>query len=290
MTHDPRDDFDHPNLPPGHRLRRHALYRIARDQPAAPGHQASPEHQAAGDFASWVVGMQGALRGEAGSDVPCGSCTACCTASQFVHIGPDETDTLLHIPHALLFPAPRMPRGDVLLGYDERGRCPMLIDDECSIYEHRPRTCRTYDCRVFPAAGLRAGEEDDDKALIDRQTQRWRFTYPTADDRIRHDAVRAAAAYLDRHPEVFADGTAPTAATPRGARGRDARRLPRARRSDRRADRGGSRSRCGPGRVGAAITRVGVQSSKTSWSCSPRWGARRLMRHGAAGARNGAPG
>jgi hypothetical protein len=28
MTHDEADDFDHPNLPPGHRLRRHVLYRL----------------------------------------------------------------------------------------------------------------------------------------------------------------------------------------------------------------------------------------------------------------------
>lgn len=28
MTHDERDDFDHPLLPEGHRLRRHVLYRI----------------------------------------------------------------------------------------------------------------------------------------------------------------------------------------------------------------------------------------------------------------------
>ncbi len=30
MTHDPRDDFDHPALPAGHRLRPHVLYRIGR--------------------------------------------------------------------------------------------------------------------------------------------------------------------------------------------------------------------------------------------------------------------
>ena len=30
MTHDPRDDFDHPLLPEGHPLRRHVLYRIRR--------------------------------------------------------------------------------------------------------------------------------------------------------------------------------------------------------------------------------------------------------------------
>ncbi|UGS36225.1 GNAT family N-acetyltransferase [Capillimicrobium parvum] len=28
MTHDPRDDFDHPLVPEGHRLRRHVLYRL----------------------------------------------------------------------------------------------------------------------------------------------------------------------------------------------------------------------------------------------------------------------
>jgi RimJ/RimL family protein N-acetyltransferase len=28
MTHDPVEDFDHPQLPPGHPLRRHVLYRL----------------------------------------------------------------------------------------------------------------------------------------------------------------------------------------------------------------------------------------------------------------------
>jgi RimJ/RimL family protein N-acetyltransferase len=30
MTHSPADDFDHPNLAEGHRLRRHVLYRLQR--------------------------------------------------------------------------------------------------------------------------------------------------------------------------------------------------------------------------------------------------------------------
>jgi ribosomal-protein-alanine N-acetyltransferase len=30
MSHSPDDDFDHPALPVGHRLRRHVLYRLAR--------------------------------------------------------------------------------------------------------------------------------------------------------------------------------------------------------------------------------------------------------------------
>lgn len=37
MTHDPADDFDHPGMPPSHRLVRHVLYRLSRsahDEPS----------------------------------------------------------------------------------------------------------------------------------------------------------------------------------------------------------------------------------------------------------------
>jgi hypothetical protein len=117
-----------------------------------------------------------------------------------VHIGPDETDTLALIPGKLLFPAPGLPEGHVLLGYDERGHCPMLVDGRCSIYEHRPRTCRTYDCRVFPAAGVSA---DDDKIFIVRQSRRWVFGFPADVDRREYEAVRAAARFLvERRDEL----------------------------------------------------------------------------------------
>jgi Fe-S-cluster containining protein len=169
------------------------------------------EHELeAGDFSPWLEEMQHALRGERDSDVPCGTCTACCTASQFVHIGPDETDALAHIPAQLLFPAPRLARGHVLMGYDERGHCPMLVDGGCSIYAHRPRTCRTYDCRIFAAAGLeadaaadRADGRDPHKAGVARQADRWRFGFTTPDDRLRADAVRAAVTFVREHPDVL---------------------------------------------------------------------------------------
>ena len=32
MTRDPRDDFDHQGLPPGHQLQGHVLYRLSREQ------------------------------------------------------------------------------------------------------------------------------------------------------------------------------------------------------------------------------------------------------------------
>jgi uncharacterized protein len=164
----------------------------------------------AGALSSWLRAMRGALRGERASDVPCGACTACCASHQFVQIGPDETDTLAHIPAALLVAAPRLPRGHVVLGYDEHGRCPMLTDGGCSVYEHRPSACRTYDCRVFAATGVDPG---DDQPMVRRQARRWRFDLPTDADRALHGALRAAAAFLREHPEESPDGTPPANAT-----------------------------------------------------------------------------
>ena len=109
-----------------------------------------------------------------------------------MHVAPDETDTLARIPQSLLSPAPGMPDGYVVLGYDERGHCPMLAEGRCTIYEHRPRTCRTYDCRIFAATGLEVDAEDDHKAPIAAQAARWRFAFPTDEDRRRRAAVRTA--------------------------------------------------------------------------------------------------
>jgi len=169
------------------------------------------EPLAAGSFSSWLAGLRRALGGEGISDVPCGGCTACCASSQFVHIGPDEAETLARIPAELLFPAPRMPRGNVLLGYDENGHCPMLIGGGCSIYEHRPRTCRTYDCRIFPAAGVEI--DDGDHAAIARRARRWRFDFPDDVDRVEHEAVRAAARFVRERADLLPAGAAPANST-----------------------------------------------------------------------------
>jgi uncharacterized protein len=160
----------------------------------------------AGDFATWKLEMQRAIRSEASSDVACATCTACCTSSQFIHVAPDETDALAHIPKALLFPAPNMAKGHVLLGYNEHGHCPMLVNTQCSIYEHRPRTCRTYDCRIFAAAGVVV--EEPDKTLIAKQAMRWQFSNA---DSIEHRAVRAATKFLRAHSKELSH--APTTST-----------------------------------------------------------------------------
>ena len=97
------------------------------------------------------------------------------------------------------------------MGYDERGHCPMLVEGACSIYEHRPRTCRSYDCRVFPATGVAL--DDSGKELIAGRASRWRFSYPTERDEILHGAVRAAADYVRAHHHDLPEGAAPATAT-----------------------------------------------------------------------------
>lgn len=179
----------------------------------ADGDVTEEQPLSAGGFSAWLVEFQRALRDEGESVVPCDGCTACCTSSQFIHIGPDEVETLAHIPAELLFPAPRLPTGNVLLGYDANGHCPMLIDGECSIYEHRPRTCRTYDCRVFPAAGIEL--DDEDKLPIARQARRWRFAFPEEADQIEHAAARAAARFAREHEDLLPEDVVPANATQR---------------------------------------------------------------------------
>lgn len=156
----------------------------------------------AGEFSTWLHATRDALAAGGGADVPCGECTACCRSSYFIHVEPDERAALAAIPEALLFPAPGRADGHRVLGFDEDGCCPMLVDDRCSIYADRPRTCRSYDCRVFAAADILAGAND--KAPVAERAMRWRFSFPTEQDGAEHAAVKSAAMFLREHAEHFA--------------------------------------------------------------------------------------
>jgi uncharacterized protein len=125
----------------------------------------------------------------------------------FIPIKPEETRTIQRIPRALLFPAPGLPKGHVLMGYDDQGRCPMLVDNECSIYEDRPQTCRDYDCRVFAATGIAVDPET--QAEIASRVQAWAFNYESEGSREEHRIVQAAAAFLEKNRDLFPPGSLP---------------------------------------------------------------------------------
>jgi Fe-S-cluster containining protein len=125
----------------------------------------------------------------------------------FILIKPEETQTIRQIAPALLFPAPGLPKGHVVMGYSDKGHCPMLIDDKCSIYDHRPQTCRDYDCRVFAATGVAVDPRI--QAEIANRVKAWAFGYESEESRGEHRNVMAAAAFLRNNGDLFPQGSIP---------------------------------------------------------------------------------
>lgn len=142
----------------------------------------------------WAAGYRLAVEEGTATTVACGTCTACCRSYHFVDIGPEETDALAHIPAELLFPAPGKPPGHRVMGHDVQGRCPMLGETGCTIYEHRPRACRVYDCRMFAASGVTA-----DQPQVAARAERWKFEIADQTDNREARAISVAAAYLAEH-------------------------------------------------------------------------------------------
>lgn len=174
---------------------------------------ASPQssHIDAGLFGDWLVQMRASLRGDAGTVVPCGDCRGCCVSSYYIPVRPQDIEARARIPEQYLIAPAGQPPGHLMMKYLEDGTCPMLRQGNCSIYEHRPQTCRDYDCRIFAAAGIEAGGAD--KPVINRRVSEWRFRYASAADRQMHAAVTAAAAFIRQRRDAFPGGRSPTAPT-----------------------------------------------------------------------------
>lgn len=151
----------------------------------------SSTHVAAGSFGAWLEQTRAALRGDGGVEVPCGECVGCCVSSYPIPLRADDSRAIAEVP--LQFFA-RMPNGQAVMIAREDGTCPMFNAGGCSIYRDRPQTCRDYDCRVFAAAGIDAG--GDEREVINRRVRAWRFSYSSDAERLAHEAVRAAAAFI----------------------------------------------------------------------------------------------
>jgi Fe-S-cluster containining protein len=164
----------------------------------------------AGNFSEWLRDMRRALASDGGMDVACGDCRGCCVSSYYVKVRAHETRARARIGEQNLEPGPPKDPGSRLMGFRANGHCLMLVDGNCSIYEDRPETCRSYDCRVYAAAGTDAGP---DKGVINERVARWAFDYPDERDQAEHRAVRAAASFLRRHPVRFPGGHIPSKAS-----------------------------------------------------------------------------
>jgi uncharacterized protein len=164
----------------------------------------------AGDFSSWLSSIRIALETGGEIEVACGDCIGCCTSSYFIEVGPDEVSVREAVDNRLLFPAPGRPSYSIL-GYDKKGRCPMIRDGTCSIYSQRPKICRTYDCRIFSAAGILAG--NNGKKTINERVRRWQFSYADKRGLLEHEAVKTAASYIRNYSSFFPGGRAPVNAS-----------------------------------------------------------------------------
>lgn len=171
----------------------------------APGPKA--DGISAGGFSAWLRQARKALALGLGTDVDCGDCAACCSSSYFIHVKPEEAKALGAEAQGAMVPAPGMPKGHKVLPYDKRGICPMLKPSGCTVYAKRPQTCRSYDCRIFAAAGITAGGHD--KAGINARVEKWVFAYPSERDREEHAAVLAAAGFIRDKAASFPGGRTP---------------------------------------------------------------------------------
>ncbi len=161
----------------------------------------------AGEFLAWLNQTRAAMQDHRGSTVACGDCLGCCSSSYFIHVRAHESVSLQRIPKAMLVSAPGWPAGDKLMGYDKQGHCPMLKQKQCQIYQDRPQTCRDYDCRIFTATGLRAGQQE--KAQINQRVANWRFSYPNPADQAAQQAVLATVRFIQQHAASFPNARVP---------------------------------------------------------------------------------
>lgn len=86
-------------------------------------------------------------RGDAGP-VPCDGCTACC---HYAGIPVDPKRDRRRLPHLL---TERNADGELVLCRRADGACIHLGVQGCTVYEHRPAVCRSFDCRAFAAMGI----------------------------------------------------------------------------------------------------------------------------------------
>lgn len=104
-------------------------------------------------------------RGKAGP-VPCAGCSACC---YYAGVPVDKKRDRSRLPHLL---TERNHEGELVLQRRSDGACAHLGERGCTVYEHRPSACRSFDCRAFSAMGL---VEHCDP---DHRTPDWEFAAP----------------------------------------------------------------------------------------------------------------
>ena len=126
-------------------------------------------------------------------------CTACCTSSQFVHIEPDETDTLAHVPAALLVPRARASAG----ARAARVRRARALPDarRARLHDLRAPAAHVPHLRLPGVRRHRHRARSDPARGRRARVRRWRFVVDTPEARrLRQELELAAADLADLPP------------------------------------------------------------------------------------------
>jgi len=108
--------------------------------------------------------------------VPCDGCRECCWHHRVVvsplHDQVDQLDTVC------------LDDGTTVLRQMPDGRCVHLGEGGCTVYEHRPKVCRKYDCRMLLMLGEREMFESGHAPPV------WDFALKSREDRVLALALR----------------------------------------------------------------------------------------------------
>lgn len=105
------------------------------------------------------------------AEVPCDGCRECCWHHR---VG---VDPAAERPQDLAHLTMEHDADGYFLSKRADGACVHLGPQGCTVYSHRPRGCRTYDCRVAGLAGLVEPFEGDHRAPA------WHFPVRTPEDK-----------------------------------------------------------------------------------------------------------
>jgi Fe-S-cluster containining protein len=120
--------------------------------------------------------------------VPCGSCNACCrTPYLLIELQDGE---LGDFPEAVRLEEETGSGNRWMLPKAEDGSCAHLIDGKCSIYQRRPKCCRSYDCRVHILVGC----GPNDPILVEALSQWQDLELKTTEDWVTKTAIMMAMA------------------------------------------------------------------------------------------------
>ena len=124
----------------------------------------------------------------------CGTCSACCRVFAFVPLLQHETGEGLNY---------ELVNGKRVLKKNIDGSCIHLINDKCSVYEHRPLSCSGYDCRELSVCDVVPPEPEIAEAIL-----KWKWDTTSIKDQKSLKEVRRSAKEfqkLGNSPEVAAD-------------------------------------------------------------------------------------